>query len=398
MRRKKKSKKKSAPPTLQPSEVSLLTSILQDLGSADPQQIVARVPNALLARVLIERLPLAESSVPLISALEEGFEDKQVRKAVRRVLFKLDKKGISVGDFHDGGGAVAPVLKPPKEEEPVAFLGPLDMTGTRPFLITLSRTMRGIDIGMGIVSGEGGMQHILYGTFSKKWLKGIQEQIAQESGPLVETSLAHATTILEDAYQRHLEVHSDAPEDYLELRPRLLDKTSPLDAPPIYEFISEDSISQDLLTDSRIEKLFQHELMASWVVGLEELRPFMEDISKADDSPIVLTGAQKSARFREIEEKCMEELFPAPKRALLKRRFEEMAYMFLKLDLEEFSRLSLAAALSMDEDESILRKNPVIERIVKHSLDLYGEMLERGDSEEVSEGRLEDRSPGIITP
>ena len=94
----------------------------------------------------------------------------------------------------------------------------------------------------------------------------------------------------------------------------------------------------------------------------------------------------------------MEELFPAPKRALLKRRFEEMAYMFLKLDLEEFSRLSLAAALSMDEDESILRKNPVIERIVKHSLDLYGEMLERGDSEEVSEGRLEDRSPGIITP
>jgi hypothetical protein len=398
VRHKKKSKKKSAPPTLQPSEEGLITSLLQDLGSAEAGQIVARVPSSLLARVLVERLPLDESSVPLLSAIDEGFQDKQVRKAVKRVLFKLENKGVSISDFHGGRGTATPILKPPQEEEPVAFLGPLDMTGARPVLITLGRTMRGIDGGMGIVSDEEGIQQFRYGAFSKKWLKGIKEQLSQEAGPLVETTLAHATTILEEAYQRHLEVHSDAPEDYLEVRPRLLDKTSPLDVPAIYEFISEDSVSQGLLTDSQIDKLFRHELMESWVVAFEELRPFMEDISKVDDSPIVLTEGQKSARAREIEEKCMEVLFPAPKRAKLKRRFEEMAYIFFKLGQEDSSRLSLAAALSMDEDESILRKNPVIEHLVKRSLNVYADMMQKNASDESTEEEFKGPSPGIIIP
>lgn len=398
MRNKKKSKKKSAAPVLNPSETVLMSSLLKDLGNQEPARIVAKIPDASLAKILVEHLPLDGSSVSLLSAINEEFQDKQVRKAVKRVLFKLENKGVSVSGFHSGGETQGSVLKPPEKEEPVAFLGPLDMMGTRPVLITLDRTMKGLDGGIGIVSDEEGIQHFVFGTFSKKWLKGIKEQMSQEMGPFVETSLAHAATILEDAYRQHLEIHSEAPGDYLELRPRLLDKVSTLDAPHVYEFISEDSISQGLLTNLQIDKLFQHELMTSWVVAFDEIRLFMEDISKVEDSPIVLSESQKAARIREIEEKCMREIFPAPKRVRMKRRLEEMAYVFFKLGQEDISRLSLAAALSMDEEESILRTNPVIEHLVKRSLDLYRDMI---DEEEAGEGSDEDfKSPSseIITP
>ncbi|MFH1241973.1 MAG: hypothetical protein V1689_06365 [Pseudomonadota bacterium] len=398
MLHKKKSKKKSPFPNLQSSDEDLIASFMQDFGNTEPGQIVARVPNALIAHALVERLPLDESSVPFLTAIDEKFQDKGVRKAVKRVLFKLKNKGLPVDDFQSKGGVSAPILKPPQEEEPVALLGPLDMKGSRAVLVTLGRTMRGIDGGMGIVSDEEGIKQFACGAFSKKVLKGIKEQLSQEAGFLVETTLAHATSVLEEAYRRHLELHSEAPEEYLELRPRLLNVGPPLDTPAIYGFITEDSVSQRPLTDSQIEKLFQNELMEPWVVDFEDLRPFMEDISKMDDSPIILTQTQKADRAREIEEKCMEQLFPASKRAILRRRLEEMAYIFFKLGQEDFSRLSLAAGLSMGGEDSILRKNPVVEHLVRRSLDFYNEIMEMKASEEASKAMLDIHSTGIITP
>jgi hypothetical protein len=395
---KKKSKKKSHFPNLQSSDEDLIASFMQDFGNTGPGQIVARVPNALIAQVLVERLPLDESSVPFLTSIDEKFQDKGVRKAVKRVLFKLKNKGLPVDDFHSkGGGVSAPILKPP-QEEPVALLGPLNMKGSRAVLVTLGRTMRGIDGGMGIVSDEEGIKQFACGAFSKKGLKGIKEQLSQEAGPLVETSLAHATSVLEEAYRRHLEIHSEAPEEYLELRPRLLNVGPPLDTPAIYGFITEESVSQMPLTDSQIEKLFQNELLKPWVVDFEDLRPFMEDISKMDDSPIILTQTQKADRAREIEEKCMEQLFPASKRAILRRMLEEMAYIFFKLGQEDFSRVSLAAGLSMGEGDSILRKNPVVKHLVRRSLDFYNGIMEMKASEEASKAMLDIHSTGIITP
>ncbi|MBW2033191.1 MAG: hypothetical protein JRI94_06290 [Deltaproteobacteria bacterium] len=398
MKRRKKPKKKiSARHSLTAPEETLLNTLLKDFRDVEPSEIVGRIPDSHFAEILIARLPLTEGPpVSLLLALSERFKEKPVLKALKRAAFKLKKMGIPVGEFYPEKESSGNILKPPQKEKPIAYTGPiLDMIGSRAVLILLDRDMKGQNMGAGVVSDEKGIQEFFCGTFSKKRIREIKDSLSLETGPLVETSLSHAATILEKAYHQHIKVHSNAPADYLELRPRLLEDISLLDRPVIHDFLPEVSVSDAILTDSQLKNLFQHKLMESWFIEFDPLRPFLEDILNLDDSPIVLTEAQKLDRSRQIKEKGMEKLFDDEKRGLLKHRFEEMAYFFFKLGEEDSSRVCLVAARIMGEKDSITKMNPVIEFFMERSLDFYfNVMKEAADEEDLKQ----DSSPGIILP
>ncbi|UCF82044.1 MAG: hypothetical protein JSV50_12600 [Desulfobacteraceae bacterium] len=399
MRSKKKSKKgKTNRPSLLASEETLVTSLLQDFKTADPSETADRIPDPRLARILIERLPLDdELPVPLLLALDEGFKDKEVHKAVKRVLYRLKKKGVSVESSYLQKESSAPILRQIQKEEHAAYIGPITGTiGSRAVLIVLQRAMKGHHAGIGLVSEAEGIHQFLYTAFSKKRIKEIKDSLSEEAGPLVETSLSHAAAILEVAYQRHLELRSEAPAQYLELRPWLLENITPLNRPIIYDFTPGILDHAGALTDSHLGKLFEHNFMESWLIDFDLLRPFMEDILKVEDSPIVLSEAQKLDRVKKIKEKSIEALFPESKRSLLKHNLEETAYFFFKSDQEEYSAIALTAARTLDEEDTILRKNPVIEFLLERSMDFYMNLVGEKDAED--ETLDSETSPRIILP
>ena len=399
MRRNKKPKKKNTDhPSLLKSEETLVTSLLEDFKNADPAEIVARIPHSHLAGIFLERLPLDnEFPVPLMLALDEAFKDKKVHKLVKRILFKLKQKGVPIDESFPQRASHNTILTRTQKEEPVAYIGPIAGTiGSRAVLIVLQSAVKGYQAGIGLVSEEEGILQFLYAPFSKKRLKEIKGSLSQEAGPLVETSLPHAATILEIAYLRHMELHSEAPSQYPELRPRLLENVNILDRPIIYDFVSE--IPGDgTLTDSQLGELFAHNLMESWLIDFEGLKPFMEEILKAEGSPIVLSDAQKADQVRQIKDKSIKGLFPGLRRALLKHNLEEMAYFFFKLDQDEYSRMALTAARNLDEEDTILRKNMVIEFLLERSMQYYMDLA--GKEEGAEDETLEpDDSPRIILP
>ena len=75
---------------------------------------------------------------------------------------------------------------------------------------------------------------------------------------------------------------------------------------------------------------------------------------------------------------------------------EETAYVFFKLEEEEYARLSLAAALSLDKKDSILGVNPFLKSLVERTLEIYFEGME--EMEQPEEGTEEDDSPKLILP
>jgi hypothetical protein len=373
MERKKKPRKgKRERISLSPADEAMVASWLQSLADTDPRELTGQITESPLALALIERLPLKERSVPVLVALHGKFGDKNVRKAVKRTLFKLRQKGISVPDVEDDSHSAASVLQPVSVEAPIATVGAIgDLMGSRPVVVIIDRAAKGQDLGIGLVSDEEGISQFLHGNFSRRKVNELIESIMEGAGPLVETTLAHALTILETAYRQHQEHHPEIPTDYLEIRPWLLDHAAPLDHPIIYDHIPRDSLPDEDLTDSQVERLLEHEFLKSWLVDFEQLRPYMEDMGKADGSPIVLTEAQKAARIQEIKEKSLEELFPAEKRTLLRQRLEETSYLYFRLNDEAMARLCLQAAQSMDQKDSLSRKNPVVTYLLERSLRLY---------------------------
>ena len=158
---------------------------------------------------------------------------------------------------------------------------------------------------------------------------------------------------------------------------------------------SLDAVSEKTLTDSQIDKLLGHKLMESWIIDADQIKPLADEISEAEESPIIVSGGQSANRIDDIKQKGIKELYQDPKRLLLKNRLEEMAYVFLKLNEEEYTHLSLAAAFSLDEKDSFMKANPFLMAMVERSLNYYTQMAKEIAK---SEGLEADSSPRILVP
>jgi len=390
-----KKRKSQDLPKLPSEEEIVLNSLLGNLKDINLNNIDQQIPSPQLACALIEKLPLdAPETIDIILAMREAFNEKTVQKAIKKTIFKLKQREISIPD-----------LEPPKEmpflikkterDEPTAYLGPIDGFGNRGIFIILPQIPKGIDIGLGILNDEEGIIQFILGRYSKKRMREVKDFFFEQIGTMVESTLPHAATILEKAYNRNKPGLEESSRDYLQLRPWILENIPLLDQSVIYDFIPLESVSNEILTDSRIDKLLGHELMESWIIKPEEIKPLFEKIVEVEESLILVSEAQKLDRIKEIKDQGVAQMFPDSKRSIIKERLEEMAYIFLKLDEEEYTRLSLISAFSLDEKDSILGVNPFLEAMVERSLDYYQQ-----SSEEVDESKdmEEDSSSSIIIP
>ena len=343
----------------------------------------------------MEKLPLNAPEInSLISAIGETFDQKDVKKAIKKVLFKLRQKGIQVPE-KEGTTHSQLTLKGYKDIDAEAYIGPIDGTGTRGVLILIPHGPLGIDTGIGIINFDQGILQFIYDRFSKKRLKEVKELFSNQVGQPVETSLSHAGTILEKAFTHNKEKAGDAANSYLKIRPLIFEHCALLDGPMIYEIVKPASEDDEILTDSLIDKLLGHELMQSWLIEPERIGFIIDEISKIESSPIIVSDVQKANRVREIKEKAISELFPDSVRIRLKDDLEEMAFFFFKLDETDYVRLCLLAANAMTEKTSLIRANSFLTNYLERSLNYYYDMMERMEDKRESE---EESSPLIITP
>jgi hypothetical protein len=394
--KKKTQKKKKAPdkPLLSAEEEIRLKTLLENLQDIDPTKIEEQIQSSEVAQALVKKMPLEHpNTVTILASIREAFDQKSVQKEIKRALFKLERKGVRIPEADQPEKTPFEIQKT-ESAEPNIYVGPIDGSGGRVLFMALPRVPKGYDIGMGLVNDEEGFLEFVSGTYSKKQMKEVKTLFFEKVSPLVETSLSHAATILEGIHGQAGSGRTDATNNYLQLRPLILNKTSLLERPAIYDFISSED--PDSLTDSRIKKLLNHKILETWVVPPEEIRPLMEEIQKTEESPIFISQTQKFDRVNEIIEKALDKLYPESKRALLKNRLEETAYVFFKLEDEEYARLSLAAARSIEKKDSILGVNPFLKALLQRTLDLYFKSIK--EMEQPKEGSEEDASPTLILP
>ena len=374
-KKRKKRKNPSAPP-ISSTDESFVASLLEKIESEEPFRIIAQIKSPLIARTFIERIPLkGEATVAILRLFQNEFKDKDVQKAIKRTLFRLESKGVSVEREIDSDPGSSPIFRPVEKETPGVVIGPVaDSFGFRAVLITLNRNVKGQDLAVGIISDEKGIQEFLFGNFSRKRVREIKAEIEENAGPLVETTLSHAAAVLETAYKCHKmsEHHNTISPDFVEFRSVLLGMVPEPGRRDFVGCLPQLLESEETITQSGLLQLFEKVTMKNWIIDLETLTPYLEEFLKVDESPLVLSESQKHDRMREIKTKATNDIFPAVRRALLRDRLEEMSYFFAKLGDERSSRLALAASRSIEDNGPILRQNPVLEFIVESSFSFYG--------------------------
>lgn len=393
----KKKQKRNKPKTLtllSADESKRLDSLLKNPKEINPKDFNERIWGPEFAQAFLERMPFDEPEIiPVVSAIREAYKEKYVQKAVKKAVFRLKQKGISVPDS-ESDASPAFVLKYLENDDPSAYLGPIDGTGNRGILIIIPQVPKGVNVGIGLLSTEEGITYFIYDKFSKKRANEVKELFFEQTGKAVEASIPHAATILETAYARSKAMAGETTDGYLQLRPWILDNVTLLDRPAIYDCISPDSTSTDVLTDSMIQKLLGHEFMESWIIDPEKIKPVFEEISSVEESPILISEGQKSDRMDEIKDKALNALYPDSKRMILKESLEEMAYFFYRLNEEDYIRLSLLAADSMSQKDMIFMTNPFLKSLLDRSIRYYAEIMEKDtESKEDSE-----RSSSLIIP
>jgi hypothetical protein len=370
-KRKPKKKRPYSVSFLSQEQETQLKAFLENPRAIDLENLNEQISSPEIAQALVERLsPNEPDVIKILLAFKEAFPQRIVQKAIKKTVFRFRQKGL----FH-------PELEPAKEtqilvkrverSEPSVYLGPIDGTGSRGAFLVLSYPPKGVDVGMGVANDEKGITQFLYGRYSRKRMKELREVFFSNFNHAVETSLPHGATILEKAYQGSGQTLGQHAGDYLKLRPWIMKNVSLLEKAAIFDFISPDSISEDVLTTSQIDRLLGHELMKTWIISPEKMRAVMEDIQKVRESRILVSEAQKGEQISEVKKKAIHEIYSEEQCLRIKGRLEEMGYVFFKLDEGEMACLCLAAARSVATEGPSYRINPFFAAMMEHSLAFY---------------------------
>jgi len=350
-----------------------LFQFLHSLFGKDTQfdeQVVehlASIPHVKIANVLQKMMHVSS--------------EKKVQKNIRRSLYRLRSKGVVIEKVQSK--KEPPILRPLQAEHPKGFVNGYDFSWNRFLLLVIPHAGRGLTVVHGLVCDEKGLLNFSGGEISRKEFRGFFEEVQKTSPtPMVAMEPSYVGFLFAQAYQLTLEKKGNLPQDYLRLKSEIEMIRKEYKRPLIYSYVRADEIAGDDRLLERGGDLLKADLFYSWRIEEDQIRPYADEAGEAEESKIVLNQAQKEARFQGIYQKALSELFSGERRVLYKRRLEEMAYLFLKLEREEEARVSVAVALDLEKPLNLIQPNPFLfQLVIKSIFALLAEAYEKKKKE-----------------
>jgi hypothetical protein len=316
----------------------------------------------------------------LLQRIWEVSEEKAFRKTIKRSLYRLKSKGISAGEVSVDKGR--PILRPLQTDSPKGFGGRIDPLGQRLLLLAIPHPGRGWTLLEGLVSDTKGLVSFSGGEVGRKGMKTLLKEVQKDSSPMVEMEPSYVAFLFVEAYRQPLQQGGTSPQAYLGFKTEIENLKKEYARPLIYSFLRTDEVTEGDRFLRRAGELLKVDLFAGWRIDEDLIRPYAEALQGAETSKIVLTQIQKEARFQEIYQKALSELFSGDRREVYKRRLEEMAYVLLKRRKEEEARICVAVAVDLEKPLTPFQPNPFLSQLVTRSIStLLAEDRERKGQE-----------------
>jgi len=348
-----------------------LEFISQFLGKSDELDTaivegLAGVPSAATATILMQ--------------MKASCRSKAVLKAIKKSLYRLKQRGISIEDTGEKE-RTAPAIRPLPASPPKGFVSGIDYVGNRLIVLGIPRVPRGLHTLQALASDIEGLLDFQRDEMTRKAFDGFLENLRERTRlPIVEVPPAYGRFLLEEACSLTEKKGKTPSQDYLMARREIGDIGNGVHGPLIYQFLDQDEIrgNDRILADSK--DLLTIEGIINWLLEPEEVESYVREVNDAEQSKIAVNPAQKEQWLQGIYRRALGELFPPERRFLYKRRLEETAYVLLKLDRSDEAKRCLAAALDLENEISSFRPNPFLLQLVITSI--YRVMAEKHEKAE----------------
>ncbi len=327
----------------------------------------------------LARIP-SRATAMILMRMKASCRSKPLLKAIKKSLYRLKQKGISIEDPEERERS-APVIRPLPSGQPKGFMSGIDFLGNRLIVLAIPRIPQGLRALEALVSDIEGLVNFHRDQMTRKAFSAFLGNLREEGKfPIVEIPPAYGRFLLEEAYSLTEKMNNTPPQDFLLARREINDIENGINGPLIYQFLDQDEIKGNdrFLTDSK--NLLAKEGVINWVLEPGDVEPYVKTVKEVGESRIALNPTQKEGWLQGIYQQALGDLFPRERRLLYKRRLEEMAYILLKLDRSDEAKCCLAAALDLEKEISSLRPNPFLLQLVITSI--YRAMTEQYEKAE----------------
>jgi len=279
-----------------------------------------------------------------LAAWEPEASDKEVKREIRRALFRLEQKGLKVNRREEPKTAFSLGVKP---SEPEAYLGAPDGDGARMAWL-LKREASGYLGIFTVISDHEGMLSVSAGTLTKQRITdALKEMESEGAGAPAHAPWTYADALMHAAFRRAAPRPGRARADYLLSRSEITPaQAAPLPACPVWDEVPEAMVADAELLDASAE-LFKEKELGTWSLPAEAARAHLQALADLNRSGLVLSKETAAERTTAIFDAALVEFAAGPLKELVARRLAELAYVFHLRGMARQARLALAVALAL---------------------------------------------------
>jgi hypothetical protein len=316
-------------------------------------------------------------AAPILAAVAERGESKDVRKAARRALHRLESAGIK---------AAVPLPRPAEPPRPIpqerrlveVHATAADGVGTRVVWLGVERPSGGVYSYALALNDVVGMKDCQFDDTTRRRLREtIRDWQAEVELTVVPLPGDYALALVAEALALNAESGFTVPLDF-QLRKGALGELPPPPADAlIYRHVSRGQafLIPDLLEQS--PALLEEKEMEGWFFDHEDAIGPARELKRVRESRLVLSVEPREAREARLIDQAVDALFTPTMRRAIRRRLEETAYVFWQTGRELAARRAVAAAGALGQTGSLAR-HPFARALVEKSLDVAIAVEEAG--------------------
>jgi hypothetical protein len=284
----------------------------------------------------------------LLLEWEKRAQDKQLKKEIRRSLFKLAQRGIEAPQVEANRAS---------RREPILGLGPrtegylssVDGGGGRLAWLAKPQAGSGIQLLQGMISDREGIVRVGGAVVKRKELRAMARDIKERHGvTMISVPWEYADRCLYEAYEAARGRGQSGIEQFTSLRALFASGKPEEVAHPVHARVSRDDARSGAWRELS-RRLLEEPEFRSWVLDEDWVEPYFAQIEGAQESRLVLNEMQKEERLAGIVRDAVGGLFSPEKAKILQRRIEDMALYLIETGREPAARLALAVGLQFAE-------------------------------------------------